>query len=62
VKNVRASSISLPRNFLHSAELQLTHPRTGKTMGFKSSLPAELQSFLAAVDADTQSPSHHELH
>jgi 23S rRNA pseudouridine1911/1915/1917 synthase len=54
VKNVRASSISLPRNFLHSAELQLTHPGTGKTMDFKSALPRELQSFLETIRGDSE--------
>ncbi len=52
VGNVRTSSLSLPRNFLHSAELQLTHPRTGETIAFKSPLPQELQSFLAAIEGE----------
>jgi len=39
-------SISLPRNFLHAAALQLQHPRSGDVLSFARSLPAELQEFL----------------
>jgi 23S rRNA pseudouridine1911/1915/1917 synthase len=46
----RKPTISLRRNFLHAAELSLTHPRTGKQINLKTQLPAELQSFLAAID------------
>jgi len=42
-------TISLPRNFLHAAELALAHPRTGKRIALQSPLPAELQQFLAAI-------------
>ena len=45
-------SLSLPRNFLHAAELSLTHPRTGTTIAVKSPLPSQLQEFLAAIEAD----------
>ena len=45
-------AICLPRNFLHSAQLELTHPRTGKTLALASPLPAELQAFLATVERD----------
>jgi 23S rRNA pseudouridine1911/1915/1917 synthase len=44
--------LSLPRNFLHSAELVLTHPRSGKQIAFKSPLPPELLAFLAQVEED----------
>ena len=42
--------LSLPRNFLHAAELELAHPRTGEKIAFKSPLPAELQEFLTALE------------
>ncbi len=42
-------TISLRRNFLHAADLQLTHPRTGKPLALKSPLPAELRDFLAGL-------------
>ncbi|HMD75736.1 MAG TPA: RluA family pseudouridine synthase [Terracidiphilus sp.] len=42
-------ALSLPRNFLHAAELQLAHPRTGKQIALQSPLPVELQQFLAAI-------------
>jgi 23S rRNA pseudouridine1911/1915/1917 synthase len=44
--------ISLTRNFLHAAELELAHPRTGKPIALKSPLPEGLQKFLRAIEAD----------
>jgi len=43
---------SLPRNFLHAAELQFQHPRTGETIALKSDLPEELREFLKKVESD----------
>jgi len=45
-----ADPLSLPRNFLHSAELELQHPRTGERIALKSALPVELESFLAKLE------------
>ena len=45
-------AISLPRNFLHAAELELAHPRTAEKIALKSPLPAELQAFLAHLQKD----------
>ena len=45
-------AISLPRNFLHAAQLELTHPRTGKQIALKSPLPPELEAFLATIEND----------
>ncbi|MGA1988032.1 MAG: RluA family pseudouridine synthase [Candidatus Sulfotelmatobacter sp.] len=45
-------AISLPRNFLHAAQLELVHPRTGERLAFKSPLPPELQAFLATLETD----------
>jgi 23S rRNA pseudouridine1911/1915/1917 synthase len=47
----KSAAISLPRNFLHSAELEFRHPRTGATIALKSDLPDELQEFLRKVEA-----------
>ena len=47
------AAISLPRNFLHSAELELAHPRSGEKVALKSPLPAELEQFLAVLERDT---------
>src|SRR5579863_6134650 len=49
------AAISLPRNFLHAAQLELTHPRTGAKIALKSPLPQELQAFLATVEGDVAS-------
>ncbi len=38
--------LALPRNFLHSAEIEFTHPRTGKRLRFQAPLPADLEQFL----------------
>jgi 23S rRNA pseudouridine1911/1915/1917 synthase len=43
-------ALSLPRNFLHSAKLELMHPRTGRKLEFKNPLPVELQTVLAAIE------------
>jgi 23S rRNA pseudouridine1911/1915/1917 synthase len=39
-------SITLDRNFLHAAELDFMHPRTGKPLEFHAPLPAELTNLL----------------
>src|SRR3984957_17073421 len=44
--------ISLPRNFLHAAGLQLQHPRSGETLSFARPLPQELQSFLQHLGSE----------
>ncbi len=48
-------AISLPRNFLHAARLELVHPRTGERIALESPLPAELQAFLATIEKDVAS-------
>ena len=44
------SAISLTRNFLHAARLELAHPRTGKQIALESPLPVELQAFLTTIE------------
>jgi 23S rRNA pseudouridine1911/1915/1917 synthase len=48
VKSLR--TLSLPRNFLHSARLELTHPTTGEHLSFIRPLPSELQEFMASLE------------
>jgi len=51
--------LTLGRNFLHSAELEFTHPISGKLVQLKSPLPEELQLFLARLrdpDPETKAP------
>jgi 23S rRNA pseudouridine1911/1915/1917 synthase len=45
------ADISLARNFLHAAALQLQHPRTGEALSFTRPLPEELQDFLEKIRA-----------
>jgi 23S rRNA pseudouridine1911/1915/1917 synthase len=44
------AALSLSRNFLHSAQLELTHPRTGEKISLDSPLPPELHGFLATLE------------
>jgi 23S rRNA pseudouridine1911/1915/1917 synthase len=39
-------TISLDRNFLHAAQLEFPHPRTGQPLHLEAPLPAELLGFL----------------
>ena len=41
--------ISLPRNFLHAAALEFSHPRTGQLHSLLAPLPPELDNFLTRV-------------
>ena len=49
------SVLTLPRNFLHSAEIEFTHPRTGKRLRFQAPLPADLEQFLHSLRRDDSS-------
>ena len=54
--------LELKRNFLHSAELEFTHPTSGKQVQLKSPLPRELEEFLQNLrgpvpEADSRSVS-----
>jgi 23S rRNA pseudouridine1911/1915/1917 synthase len=43
------ATISLPRNFLHAAELQFQHPQSGEVLSFARPIPQELQGFLESL-------------
>jgi 23S rRNA pseudouridine1911/1915/1917 synthase len=45
-------AISLLRNFLHSASLELSHPRDGRTLAFSCTLPGELEDFLGVLERE----------
>jgi 23S rRNA pseudouridine1911/1915/1917 synthase len=47
--NKKATTLSLPRNFLHAAALEFQHPRTGEPLSFSAPLPVELADFLAKL-------------
>lgn len=53
-KQGTAPSLSLSRNFLHAARLELAHPRTGEKIALESPLPPELHDFLAKVETTGQ--------
>jgi len=52
IRGKNATTIALPRNFLHAAKLELHHPRTGDLLSFSRPLPAELQEFLQRIARD----------
>jgi 23S rRNA pseudouridine1911/1915/1917 synthase len=45
-RKIPVRNLSLGRNFLHAAELEFTHPKSGKNVALKSDLPAPLRRFL----------------
>ncbi len=45
-------TLTLERNFLHAAELEFAHPRTGKPMRLESPLPEELGEFLERIERE----------
>jgi 23S rRNA pseudouridine1911/1915/1917 synthase len=50
-----AADLQLNRNFLHAAHLSLVHPQTHKRLDIHAPLPAELESFLKAIRANSPS-------
>jgi 23S rRNA pseudouridine1911/1915/1917 synthase len=46
----KSAVIVLKRNFLHAAELEFKHPRTGETISLNSELPEELREFLGKLE------------
>jgi 23S rRNA pseudouridine1911/1915/1917 synthase len=49
-KKKTAKSIGLHRNFLHAAELEFRHPRSGTNIALKAGLPADLRDFLRMLE------------
>ncbi len=45
------ATMALSRNFLHSATLELLHPKTGKLLSFTRGLPKELLEFLEKLES-----------
>jgi 23S rRNA pseudouridine1911/1915/1917 synthase len=45
-------NVSLSRNFLHAAEMQFDHPRTGKALSFTCPIPEQLSEFLLKLEAN----------
>ncbi|MBV8632821.1 MAG: RluA family pseudouridine synthase, partial [Silvibacterium sp.] len=45
-------TVTLDRNFLHAAELEFAHPRTGKVLHLKAGLPEELEGFFSKLRAE----------
>ena len=50
------ATLALGRNFLHSARLELAHPRSGEVLKFERPLPPELENLLANLQS---APRHY---
>jgi 23S rRNA pseudouridine1911/1915/1917 synthase len=48
------ATLTLDRNFLHSAVLELTHPRTKESLKFSRPLPKELENLLGSLENPQQ--------
>jgi 23S rRNA pseudouridine1911/1915/1917 synthase len=46
---VAGETVSLERNFLHAAELEFDHPRTGEVLSLQAELPVELVEMLESL-------------
>jgi len=52
-KKLEATIGNLKRHFLHAAKLAFIHPSTNERIYFSSSLPKELEQFLADIEVDS---------
>jgi 23S rRNA pseudouridine1911/1915/1917 synthase len=48
--------LSLDRNFLHAAAIELIHPRTGLPLSFEAPMPDELEEFLKKLEGRAGAP------
>jgi 23S rRNA pseudouridine1911/1915/1917 synthase len=53
-RNADPQRLKLDRNFLHAAELEFTHPKTGKLLHLSAPLPPELETFLSRIESHTR--------
>ena len=58
LKHGSGATLSLSRNFLHAAQLEVAHPRTGTKIALTSPLPEELLNFQKALETLASSPVH----
>jgi len=49
-RNTPPERLRLGRNFLHAAQLEFPHPRSGKLLALEAPLPAELEGFLQRLE------------
>ncbi len=50
IRGRNTGSVSLARNFLHAAAIELKHPRTAAPLKFSRPLPPDLEEFLARLE------------
>lgn len=51
-----SGGLALGRNFLHAAELEFVHPRSGKTLPLRAPLPPELERLLETLRGSAAQP------
>ena len=51
-KRDQDETLSLSRNFLHAARLEVSHPRTGEKLAHETPLPLQLQEFLVLLEKE----------
>jgi 23S rRNA pseudouridine1911/1915/1917 synthase len=56
-RNQSPERLRLNRNFLHAARLEFTHPVNGKVLKLEAPLPEELETYLALIESNSQTPS-----
>jgi len=56
-RKAEPEKLKLGRNFLHAAQLEFPHPRTGKLLQLEAPLPAELEAFLSRLNAGQSGPN-----
>jgi 23S rRNA pseudouridine1911/1915/1917 synthase len=49
-RKAEPEKLKLGRNFLHAAQLEFPHPRTGKLLQLEAPLPVELEEFLTRLE------------
>jgi len=55
-RKAEPEKLRLGRNFLHAAQLEFAHPKTGKLLQLEAPLPAELEAFLRRLE-ERQTPA-----
>jgi 23S rRNA pseudouridine1911/1915/1917 synthase len=56
-RKAQPERLKLGRNFLHAAQLEFAHPKTGKLLQLEAKLPVELEDFLARLEGGAKAPA-----
>jgi 23S rRNA pseudouridine1911/1915/1917 synthase len=56
-RRAEPEKLKLGRNFLHAANLEFTHPKTGKLLQLEAPLPPDLTAYLSLVEDGQPAPA-----